>query len=77
MVAIGKQGLTPALYKEVDRNLADHELIKIRVLADDKAALKVAAEEIKTATASAVIQVIGRIVVLYRPGEEPEIKLPN
>ncbi len=77
LVMMGKQGVTPAIYKEVDRGLADHELIKVRIAADDRTALREAAEGLREATSAALVQVIGRIAVLYRPAPEPTIKLPS
>jgi RNA-binding protein len=36
VVMIGSQGLSEAVIKEAERALAAHELIKIRVLGDDR-----------------------------------------
>ncbi|MCA3233493.1 MAG: YhbY family RNA-binding protein, partial [Cupriavidus sp.] len=36
VVMIGAEGLTPAVLAEIDRSLASHDLIKIRVFGDDR-----------------------------------------
>jgi len=66
---IGKAGLTLALTAEVDRALADHELIKVRFIAhkEEREAL---ARELAEATGAEVIQIIGNVAVLYRQRED-------
>lgn len=76
LVQVGKQGYTPELRTEISRNLADHELIKVRLMADDKAEFQALAEQIAADTASSLVATIGRIALLYRRGEEPAIRLP-
>lgn len=69
--------MTPALNKEVDRVLADHELIKVRIVADDRESVRETAAGVTAATNAALVQVIGKIAVLYRPAEKPAITLPS
>jgi RNA-binding protein len=76
-VQTGKSGVTAAFVKEVDRNLKDHELIKVRINTDERTDFLATAEELAKSTAAMLVQTIGRIVVLYREGDEPEIRLPN
>jgi RNA-binding protein len=76
-VQMGKSGFTPAIVKEVDRNLADHELIKVRIAAEDREQLSELADSLAHETDAALVQLIGSIAVYYRPAEEPEIKLPR
>lgn len=74
---IGKSSLTPEMINAVDEALAARELIKLGVLkncADDPKEL---AQIIGERTHSAVVQVIGKKIVLYRPDKKkPKIKLP-
>jgi RNA-binding protein len=74
-VQIGKAGLTAALTKEIDRNLADHELIKVRVGGEDRHDLLVQSEAIAESCNAELVQVIGHIAVLYRQGDDPAIEL--
>lgn len=67
VVQIGQAGLTEAVRAEVDRSLTAHGLIKVRLGAgdrDERAALRNALSE---QTESAAVQMVGRILVLWRP----------
>lgn len=66
VIIIGGEGLTPGVHNEIDRALTDHELIKIRVNAEDR-------QERKTITAAIIehhkadlIGSIGHIIIVYR-----------
>jgi putative YhbY family RNA-binding protein len=74
VVIIGDAGLTPEVTQEIDVNLKSHELIKIRVLGDERVERKELIEAICTATSAEPVQHIGKILVFYRerPPEEPE-----
>ena len=75
---LGKGGITDAFVDAVDRALADHELIKVKV--GDAANLDrhEAAESLAQRTRSEVAQVLGYTVLLYRADpEDPQIKLPK
>jgi putative YhbY family RNA-binding protein len=84
---IGEAGLTPTVVREVDAALRAHELIKVRVLGDDRAARKDLVAAICSETGAQPVQQIGKILVVYRerPAEEakktankrPRRKLPR
>jgi RNA-binding protein len=76
-VHLGKNGWSEALRKEVDRQLGDLELIKVRISVEERQEFLHLAQVIADASQSHLVQTIGRIAVLYREGEEPEIKLPG
>ncbi|MCD7955859.1 MAG: ribosome assembly RNA-binding protein YhbY [Lachnospiraceae bacterium] len=76
---VGKSSLTPELTAAIDEALAARELIKLSVLrncADDPHEL---AQILAERTRSQVVQVIGKKIVLYRPGkdEKKKIELPS
>jgi putative YhbY family RNA-binding protein len=74
-VMIGNAGLTPAVLDEIARALKSHELIKIRVMNDDREARAAMLEEICTQLNAAAVQHIGKILVVYQPQEDvPEVK---
>jgi RNA-binding protein len=78
IVQLGKEGITDALVAATSRALLDHELIKVKILSEAPVDRHEAAEQLAAATDADVAQVIGRIVILYRPHpEEPTIRLPN
>ena len=67
VVMVGDAGLTTPVLNEIHRNLASHELIKIRVIADEHATRDRFLTEICTALGAAPVQHIGKILVVYRP----------
>lgn len=78
IVQIGKSGVTKAIAAAVKQALEDHELIKVRILAEAPVERKIAAAQVGSQTSSEVVQVIGRIVVLYKPRpKKPTIKIPK
>lgn len=67
VVMIGDAGLTPSVLNEIDVNLKSHELIKIRVFGDDRSARAALIDDIGTKLDAALVQHIGKILVIYRP----------
>lgn len=67
VVMISDSGLTPTVMHEIDISLKSHELIKIRVLGDDRVARADMIAEICTRLDAAPVQRIGKILVIYRP----------
>lgn len=70
IIMIGEAGLTPAVLHEIDVALKSHELIKIRVLGDDRERRRRMPAEITGALDASLVQHIGKILVLYRPRPE-------
>jgi RNA-binding protein len=76
VVMIGNGGLSAAVINEADRALSAHELIKVRVLGDDREARETWFTEMCAALGAAPVQHIGKLLVLYRPAEKPRLVLP-
>ena len=77
VVIVGQRGITPALRGKFDEELYNHELIKIKVATDSLDGVKEIANDLANAAKGEVLQVIGRIALVYRRrNEEPEIELP-
>jgi RNA-binding protein len=77
IVQVGKSGIDDGLVAAIDRALADHELVKIKVGEGAGLDRHDAADQLAAKTKSEVAQVLGNVVVLYRADpEEPEIELP-
>ena len=70
VVLVGRGGITPAVQAEVERSLGTHELIKVRVLEEDRAARDDVMKQICDRLSAAPVQHIGRILVVYRPNPE-------
>lgn len=67
VVMVGESGLTATVMQEIDRSLGSHELIKIRVFADDHTVRAALLAELCETLAAAPVQHIGKILVVYRP----------
>lgn len=77
VVMIGNNGVTENVLKEIDNSLTAHELIKIRVLGDDRLAREAIIEDLCAATNASFVQHIGKLIVLYRASEKARIVLPK
>lgn len=67
VVMIGDAGLTDAVMKEAEFALAAHQLIKIRVFADEKEVRSAFMEQICEKLGASPVQMIGKLLVIYRP----------
>mgnify|MGYP001037776713 CR=1 FL=1 len=76
VVLIGEAGLTEAVLQEIDRNLKAHELIKVKAAREDRESRAAMLAAISETLGAAVVQHIGKILVLYRPGDKPRLALP-
>ena len=82
VVQIGTEGLKDSLCHAVSTALEVHELIKVKLGRGFSGARESAARDLSAATDSHVVQIIGRVVVLYRRRERedpsrPRIELPQ
>ncbi len=75
ILQLGKGGITPENTASVEEALAARELIKIRVLQNCLEDPRQMAEVLSDRTQSQVVQVIGRIIVLYREGKKDKKKI--
>ena len=74
----GNPGLTQNLIKEVDAQLLAHELIKVKVAAEDREERDRLIERLCAATKATLVQRIGNIAVLYKKNtKKPKIELPK
>jgi RNA-binding protein len=76
-VMIGNAGLTASVLDEISRTLKSHELIKIRVMSDDREARAAMLQEICNQLNAGAVQHIGKILVVYQPRETPLLSLPK
>jgi RNA-binding protein len=76
VVQIGKDGVTDGVAKALDGALATHELVKVKLgpsAPDDR---HDAAAALARRTGSELVQVLGKVILLYRRHpEEPKIEL--
>lgn len=71
VVLIGQAGASDAAVAEVDRALAAHGLIKVK-LAGDRHERDTQATTLSARTGAAIVQQVGRVVVLWRPRPDDE-----
>lgn len=74
---VGKDGLSYNIYNTVNDYLAVHELVKVSLLKTCAIDVREAALDLSANTKSEVVQIIGRVIILYKPSKEKVIKLPN
>ena len=72
VVMIGQHGLTEAVIRETETALNAHELIKVRVLGDERDERLLIGEELCAATRAQLVQHIGKLLVLYRERADDE-----
>jgi RNA-binding protein len=70
VVLLGAGGLSEAVVKEIDRALTAHELIKVRVPGEDRAARDEIFRDVAERLGAARVQMIGKLLVLFRPNPE-------
>ena len=70
VVMIGNKGLTQAVLEEINLALEAHELIKIKINANDKAEKQVMLDRIIEQQGAELIQNIGYIAVIYRKNKD-------
>ncbi|MCY0988939.1 ribosome assembly RNA-binding protein YhbY [Nannocystis sp. ILAH1] len=82
VVQVGAEGISPEVVRATSIALEDHELIKVKLGQNFPGERVEAAEELAAQTGAAAVQVIGRVVVLYRrrsreDPKRPRIELPR
>ena len=78
IVTVGDNGLTDNVLAELAGALAHHELIKVRVRADDRAARDLLLREIIERCHCELIRRVGHVATLFRRNhQKPKIALPG
>ncbi|RJS92771.1 YhbY family RNA-binding protein [Salinisphaera sp. Q1T1-3] len=72
VVQTGAAGLSEPVLAEIDRALTDHELIKIKLVADDKPTFKADVASVCERLDAVSIQEIGRMATIYRPNPDSD-----
>lgn len=72
VVLLGAAGLTEPVLREIDRALAAHGLIKVRVPGDDRQAREAMAVSIAERLGAGRVGAIGKLLILYRPPAQDE-----
>ncbi|MBX2867709.1 MAG: ribosome assembly RNA-binding protein YhbY [Acidiferrobacterales bacterium] len=76
VVTVGQKGLQTTVLDEIDRALAHHELIKIKLPAGERDARAALLDSICSQSRAELVTLIGRSGVIYRNSDENNITLP-
>ncbi len=77
IVTIAERGVTDSLLQETHRALNDHELIKAKINVADRATRKELGEALSLQSDAEIVQVIGKVWVLYRRNPDADPRLSN
>lgn len=77
VVLVGKDAISQGLIDSVEEALNQHELIKIKLQEGCLLDRKEVASQLSEQTDSAVVQILGRTILLYRDSDEHKIDLPK
>lgn len=78
LLQVGGKGVSDALLAEIDSALEHHELIKLKIAAEDRDARDAMIAAVVDRSRAALVQRIGHVAVLYRPSEDQRrIVLPR
>ncbi|MCU0072976.1 ribosome assembly RNA-binding protein YhbY [Pseudomonas koreensis] len=77
VLMVAGNGLTEGVLAELERALTDHELIKVQVKLEDRDDRRAVMEELAKAGRAEQVQVIGKMVLLYRKNPQPNKQLSN
>jgi RNA-binding protein len=78
IVMLGNAGLTDGVVNELERALADHELVKVGARVGDRGARDEALATLASRTQAEIVQRIGHVGVFYRRSKTlPKIVIPD
>ena len=72
-IALGKNGLNDGVVERLEAALAEQELVKLKVGKH----VAIDPKELAAQLNAALVQKLGRTIVLYRAAEEPKLVLPT
>ena len=77
VVTVAGNGFTENVSNEIERALTDHELIKIKLVAEDRDAIKALTDTICSSHNATLVQSIGHMLLIYRKTKTPDPRLSN
>jgi len=77
IVTIGGNGFSETVAAELERALEDHELIKVKIHADDREDRVETIEALVKLTKAELIQSVGNVALIYRPAAKPKANKSN
>jgi RNA-binding protein len=78
IIHVGAKGMSDALLGELDAALEHHELVKVKIGAEDRDGRDDIAESLAARSGAETVQRIGHTVTLYRrSSDKPKLELPR
>ncbi len=78
VVMVGQNGLSDAVLSELESTILKHELLKIKIRTESRDDKFNIVNKIIEFSKSNLVQVVGNVVLIYRPfDDEPVISLPR
>jgi RNA-binding protein len=78
VIQIGNKGITAAVVAEFSLALDHHELIKVKLAGEDRAARAAQTANLGNAASAELVQSIGKVACFYRRNADaPKIALPK
>ena len=77
VVTVAGKGLSDSVLQEVDRALADHELIKVKITVGDRTQRETVIGALCERSGALLVQRIGNIATLMRPNPAADPKKSN
>ncbi len=77
VVTVAENGLSEGVLAELDRALNDHELIKVQFRLPERDDRRALIEELCSQARCELVQVIGKIALIYRKNPKPNKNLSN
>ncbi len=70
LVMIGQQGLKESIHSEMETALDFHQLVKVKIIADNREQRKTIIKQLSEQHKATVIQTIGHTAVFYRTNKD-------
>lgn len=78
MIIIGAQGVTESLMAELEKTLAHHEILKIKIAAGEREDRKQVIDFVCAETKAQLVQSVGKVFVIFRAKKkDSQIELPR
>ncbi|MCF6236315.1 MAG: ribosome assembly RNA-binding protein YhbY [Gammaproteobacteria bacterium] len=77
VVLLGKSGFNDQVFEEITSSLSHHELIKVKINAEDRNERKKITSEIINRSQALLIQSVGNVILMYKSNpDNPRITFP-
>ena len=77
VVTIAGNGLSDSVIAELERALNDHELIKIKLVCEERSEKSTLIDALCEQCSAELVSQIGHVALVYRAAENPNPKLSN